>query len=192
MIYLIAGLLLFLGVHSVRIFADDWRTARVAAMGAGAWKGLYSVASLIGFLLIVHGYGLTRQAPVELWMPPLWTRHVTALLTLPIFILLAAAYVPGSHIKAWVKHPMMLSVKLWALAHLLSNGRLADVLLFGGFTLWAALAFRAARQRDRQQSVFYLAAGWSRDVIVIAIGLAAWVAFALYLHSALIGVRPFG
>ena len=192
MIYLIAGLVLFLGVHSVRIVADDWRTARIAHLGAGAWKGLYALASIIGFVLIVYGYGVSRQAPVDLWMPPAWTRHVTSLLTLPIFILLAAAYVPGTHIKAKLKHPMMLSVKLWALAHLLSNGRLADVLLFGGFAVWAALAFRAARQRDRQQALTYQASGLSRDFIVVAIGLVAWAAFAFYLHGALIGVRPFG
>jgi uncharacterized membrane protein len=192
MIYLIAGLVLFLGVHSVRIVADDWRTARIAGMGAGAWKGLYTVVSIVGFILIVYGYGLSRQTPINLWMPPFWTRHVTALLTLPIFILLAAAYVPGSHIKATLKHPMMLSVKLWAFAHLLSNGRLDDVLLFGGLGVWAALAFRAARQRDRQSGVTYQAVGASRDVIVVVIGLVAWVAFAFFLHGALIGVRPFG
>lgn len=192
MTYLIVGLVLFLGTHSVRIAADGWRTERIAKMGAGPWKGLYSVASIIGFVLIIYGYGLSRQAPVDLWMPPLWTRHVTALLTLPIFIMLAAAYVPGSHIKASLKHPMTLSIKLWALAHLLSNGRLADVLLFGGFALWAALAFRAARQRDRAQSISYKAVSWARDVVVVAIGLAVWVAFAFYLHGALIGVRPFG
>jgi len=192
MIYLIAGLVLFLGVHSIRIFADDWRTARVAQMGAGAWKGLYSLASIAGFVLIIYGYGLARHEPVNLWVPPLWTRHITALLTLPVFILLAAAYVPGTRIKAMLKHPMMLGVKLWALAHLLSNGRLDDVLVFGGFLVWATLGFRAARQRDRQQGLTYQAAGLSRDFIVIAIGLAAWVVFAFYLHGALIGVRPFG
>ena len=192
MIYLIAGLVLFLGVHSVRIVADDWRAARISGIGEGPWKGLYSLASLIGFVLIVYGYGLSRQAPVDLWMPPAWTRHLTALLTLPVFILLAAAYVPGTAIKAALKHPMMLGVKLWALAHLLSNGRLDEVMLFGAFLLWSALAYRAAGQRDRRQGVVYQAAGWSRDVFAVAIGLLAWGAFALYLHGVLIGVRPFG
>lgn len=135
MIYLVAGLVLFLGLHSVRIFAEDWRTARIAQRGESVWKGLYSAISIVCFVLIVYGYGLSRQAPVDLWTPPLWTRHVTALLTLPVFILLAAAYVPGTTIKATLHHPMMLSVKLWAAAHLLSNGRLSDVLLFGGFML---------------------------------------------------------
>ncbi len=192
MTYLVAGLLIFLGVHSVRIFADDWRSARIAGLGALAWKGMYSVVSIAGFALIVSGYGLAREAPVTLWNPPSWTRHLTALLTLPVFTLLAAAYVPGSHIKAKFKHPMMLGIKLWALAHLMSNGRLDDVLLFGGFALWSALAFRAARQRDRQSGVTYQATGIARDLAVIAIGLVVWVAFAFNLHGTLIGVRPFG
>lgn len=192
MTLLLAGLAVFLGVHSVRIFADDWRTARIAAMGPNGWKALYSVISIVGFVLIVYGYGLSREAPVDLWNPPRWTRHLAALLTLPVFILIAAAYVPGTHIKATLKHPMILGVKAWALAHLLSNGRLADVILFGAFLAWAILDFRAARQRDRQQGLTYAAAGVTRDIVVVVIGLAAWAAFALYLHAPLIGVRPFG
>ncbi len=192
MIYLITGLVLFLGVHSVRIVAEPWRTRRIAQLGDGTWKGVYSLLSIVSFVLIVYGYGLSRQAPVDLWMPPVWTRHLAALLTLPVFVLLVAAYVPGSHIKAKFKHPMTLAVKLWAGAHLLSNGRLADVLLFGGFLLWAAFVFRAARQRDRQQSITYVAHGWSRDVIAVVVGMLLWVVFATYLHAVLIGVRPFG
>jgi uncharacterized membrane protein len=191
MIYLVIGLLLFLGVHSTRVFAEGWRTQRIANMGGGAWKGLYSLISIAGFVLLIYGYGLSRQNPVDLWMPPLWTRHAAALLTLPIFVLLAAAYIPGTAIKAKLKHPMMLSVKLWAIAHLLSNGRLGDVLLFGGFLLWAVLAFSAARKRDRAQGITYASAGAMRDVMAIVIGLVAWVVFALYLHGVLIGVRPF-
>lgn len=189
---LLAGLALFLGVHSVRIFADDWRTARVARMGPLAWKGIYSVVSLAGFVLLVYGYGMSRQSPVDLWLPPVWTRHLAALLTLPVFILFAAAYIPGTRIKEKLRHPMILGVKAWAIAHLLSNGRLGDVVLFGAFLLWAILDFRAARQRDRAQGTTYAAGGTARDIIVVVIGLAAWAAFALYLHGPLIGVRPFG
>ncbi len=192
MIYLVTGLVLFLGIHSVRIVAEPWRTHRIAQMGAGTWKGVYSLLSIVSFILIVYGYGLSRQAPIDLWMPPVWTRHLAALLTLPVFVLLVAAYVPGSHIKAVFKHPMTLAIKLWAGAHLLSNGRLGDVLLFGGFLLWSAFLFRAARQRDRQQSITYVAIGWSRDVIAIVAGLLLWGVFATYLHGVLIGVRPFG
>jgi len=189
---LLIGLVVFLGAHSVRIFAEDWRSARVQKMGAGAWKGAYALVSIVGFVLIVWGYGETRAMPVELWQPPIWTRHLAALLTLPAFVLLAAAYVPGTRIKAAVKHPMVLGVKLWAFAHLIANGRLADVILFGAFLLWAILDFRAARRRDRITGAVYKAGPALRDVIAIGVGILAWAVFAMYLHAAWIGVRPFG
>lgn len=192
MTLLIAGLVIFLGLHSTRVFAEGWRKGRISAWGEGGWKGAYSVLSLISFVMIIYGYSASRQAPVDLWMPPLWTRHVTALLTLPMFVMLVAAYVPGTHIKAALKHPMTLSVKLWALAHLVSNGRLGDVLLFGGFLAWAVLVFIAARKRDRAQGVTYTATGWSKDAIAVVVGLIVWVVFALYLHAKLIGVSPLG
>lgn len=192
MTWLILGLVLFLGVHSVRIVADGWRTATLARVGEGAWKGLYALASLAGFALIVWGYDEARMAPVDLWFPPLWTRHLAALLTLPAFVLLVAAYVPGNHLKAALGHPMLAGTKLWALAHLASNGRLADLLLFGGFLVWSALCFRAARRRDRAAGLARPAASGARTALAIAAGVIAWAAFALYLHGALIGVRPFG
>ena len=133
MTYLVLGLVLFLGVHSTRIFADDWRTRQIARLGEGAWKGLYSVASLAGFALLVWGYGQTRIDPVVVWDPPTWTRHLAALLMIPAFVLVVAAYVPGNRIKAAVGHPMVAGVKVWAIAHLLSNGRLGDIVLFGVF-----------------------------------------------------------
>ena len=146
---LVLGLLLFLGVHSTRIVADGWRTATIARIGPLPWKGLYALASIAGFLLIVWDYGQARQQPMELWQPPAAMRHVTALLMLPVFVLFVAPYVPKNWFRAKLKHPQVLSAKLWAVAHLLSNGMLADVLLFGGFLAWAVLSFRAARQRDR-------------------------------------------
>ena len=192
MLILVAGLLIFLGLHSVRIFADDWRTARLAQWGESRWKGLYSLVSIAGFVLLVWGYGLARATPIDLWQPPVFTRHLASLLTLPAFVLLAAAYVPGTRIKARLGHPMILGVKLWALAHLLANGRLADVLLFGGFLVWAIFDFRAARVRDRQAGLVLPPGRASRDLLALAAGLAAWVVFALFLHGWLIGVRPFG
>jgi uncharacterized membrane protein len=149
MTVLILGLLLFLGAHSVRIFADGWRARQVARLGEGKWKGVYSVVSAIGFVLIVWGYGLARADPVFLWSPPLWTRHVAGLLTVPAFILLAAAYVPGNRIKAKVGHPMVAGVKVWAFAHLLANGTLAAVVLFGAFLVWAVAEFASARGGGR-------------------------------------------
>ncbi|MFN7641877.1 MAG: NnrU family protein [Burkholderiales bacterium] len=189
---LVLGLVLFLGVHSVRVFADGWRGSLIARRGEGAYKGLYSLASIAGFALIVWGYGLARTAPVDLWLPPVWTRHLSALLTIPAFVLLAAAYVPGTRIKAAVGHPMVLGVKTWAFAHLIANGRLADVVLFGGFLAWAVLLYIASRRRDRRNGTRYVLGPASRDMIAIAAGLGAWAAFAFWLHGALIGVRPFG
>jgi uncharacterized membrane protein len=192
MTVLILGLAIFLGAHSVRIIAEDWRTRQIERLGPNGWKGVYSIVSLLGFVLIVWGYGITRIEPVDIWMPALWTRHVAALLTLPAFILLAAAHVPGNRIKATLHHPMILGVKVWALAHLISNGRAADVVLFGAFLAWAVFDFRAARQRDRRNAIDHPAGTLAGDVITVAAGLGAWVVFALYLHAWLIGVRPFG
>jgi uncharacterized membrane protein len=192
MTLMILGLVLFLGAHSVRIFAEDWRTARIAQMGPNGWKAAYSVVSLVGFVLICYGYGLSRQAPIDLYNPPVWTRHLAALLTVPAFILLAASKVPGTYMKQAVKHPMVAGVKAWAIAHLVANGRLADVVLFGAILAWAILDFKAARGRDKAQGLAYPAKSVGRDIAAVVIGLVAWAAFALYLHAPLIGVRPFG
>jgi len=189
---LILGLVLFLGAHSVRIVADGWRAQMIGRLGEGPWKGLYSVVSLAGLALIVYGYGLARQQPVVLWNPPFATRHAASLLTLLAFLLLAAAYVPRNAIKAKLHHPMVLSVKTWALAHLISNGNLADVLLFGGFLLWSVLDFRAARQRDRAQSTQYPAGTAAGTAGAVVAGLVAWAAFAFWAHAPLIGVSPMG
>ena len=192
MSYLVLGLVLFLGVHSVRIVADGWRTQMRARLGEGAWKGLYSVASVVGLVLVVWGYGLARQQPVVLWNPPVGMRHAASLLTLIAFVLLAAAYVPRNVFKAKLHHPMVLSVKVWALAHLISNGNLADVVLFGAFLLWAVLSFRAARQRDRAQNTVYAPGTAAGTGIAVVVGTAAWAGFAFWAHVWLIGVAPLG
>jgi uncharacterized membrane protein len=191
MITLVAGLVVFLGAHSVRVFADDWRTARIASMGEQRWKLVYSLVSIAGFALIVYGYGQARHAPVVLYTPPVWTRHLAALLTLPAFVLLAAAYVRGTRIKARVGHPMVLGVKVWAFAHLLANGTLADVILFGAFLAWAVVDYLAARRRDRVAGVTYASGPISRDLIAVGAGGLAWAIFGFVLHGPLIGVRPF-
>ncbi len=189
---LIAGLILFLGVHSLRIAGEGWRTRAIARWGAGAYKGLYTLLSLLGFALIVWGYGMARQEPVVLWPSPRWMRHLAALLVLASFVLLAAAYVPGNTIKARLHHPMVLGVKVWALAHLLANNTLADVLLFGAFLAWAVLDFRSARQRDRAAGTVYPPGSSGKTVVTVAVGLVAWAVFAFWLHGWLIGVKPFG
>jgi uncharacterized membrane protein len=192
MTLLLLGLALFLGVHSTRIVADGWRSATIARVGEKPWKAIYSLLSIAGFVLLVIGYGAARQSPVVLFVPPVWTRHLAALLTIPAFVLLAAAYVPGNAIKRAVGHPMLAGVKVWALAHLLANGTLADVLLFGTFLAWAVLGFIAARRRDRAAGTTYPAGPGSRTAIAIAVGLVAWAVFAFALHRPLIGVAPFG
>jgi uncharacterized membrane protein len=192
MTILILGLVIFLGMHSIRIVADDSRTALRARFGALGWKAGYGLVSLVGFVLIVVGYGLARQQPVVLWVPPIPTRHIAALLTAIAFVLLAAAYVPRNRIKASLRHPMLLAVKVWALAHLLANGNLADVILFGSFLIWAILCFSAARRRDRAQAIRYAPGTMGGTLATLAIGLVAWALFAMGLHQALIGVRPFG
>ena len=186
---LILGLVIFLGAHSVRIFADPWRTGVRARIGENAYKGLYTLAALVGFALIIWGYGQARQQ-MPLWDPPAFMRHATALLMLPVFVLFVATYVPRNGIKAKVHHPMVLSVKLWAFAHLLSNGNLADVLLFGGFLAWAILSFTAARKRDRAVGKVYPAGTLQGTIVCVIAGLAIYAAFVMGLHTWMIGVRP--
>ncbi|MCM2347281.1 MAG: NnrU family protein [Acidovorax soli] len=192
MSYLVLGLVLFLGMHSVRIVADGWRTQTLARMGELPWKGLYSLVSALGLALIVWGYGLARQQPVVLWVPPIGMRHAASLLTLIAFILLAAAYVPRNALKARLHHPMVLGVKVWALAHLISNGNLADVVLFGSFLLWAVLSFRAARQRDRAQGAVVAPGTAVGTGATLVVGAVAWAGFAFWAHALLMGVSPLG
>ena len=192
MTYLILGLIIFLGIHAVRIFADGFRTRTIERIGLKPWKGIYALLSLAGFVLLVYGYGLSRAEGEFLWNPPRWTYHVTALLMLFSFILVVAAYMPGTRIKASIGHPMVMGVKVWAFAHLLSNGRVGDVVLFGAFLAWAVADYVAARRRDRAAGTVYVSLGASRDVIAVVGGLVGYVAFALWLHFWLIGVKPFG
>ena len=193
MVVLVIGLVLFLGVHSTRIVAPDFRARFIAQRGEGAWKGLYSIVSLIGFVLIVWGYGLSRLDPVVLYVPPEWLRHVSLLIMLPVFILLAAAYLPG-HIKARAKHPMLVAVKLWALAHLIANGTLADLLLFGAVLAWAVVDRISVKRRPVEAPGHGASAPPSarNDAIAVVVGLALYVAFVLFLHRWLIGVSPIG
>ncbi len=192
MVWLVLGLVLFLGAHLPVAVANGWRSQVVAQRGLGAWKGVVSVLSLLGFVLLIWGYGQARLQPVVLWTPPVATRHLAALLTLVAFVFLAAAYVPRNAIRARLGHPMVLAVKVWALAHLLANGTLADVLLFGSFLVWAVLSFRAARQRDRAAGLQRASGTVAGTLGAVVLGGVAWAVFALWAHVALIGVRPFG
>jgi uncharacterized membrane protein len=192
MTMLIAGLVLFLGPHSVRILAERWRTRQIARIGELPWKGIYSLISIAGFVLLIWGFGEARLQPVLLYVPPLALRHANALFTLIAFVLVAAAYIPRNHFKAKLGHPMLAGVKVWALGHLLATGMLHDVLLFGAFLIWAVAGFAVSRRRDRLAGVVYPAGTAFGDVLSIAIGIAAWAVFAFFLHARWIGVAPFG
>ena len=144
---LLLGLIVFFGVHSVSIVAPGWRSAQIARRGERAWKGIYSIAAGVGLALLIVGYGMARREPVVLYTPPVALRHVALLLMLPVFPLLFAAYLPGRLSRA-ARHPMLLAVKLWATAHLLANGTLADVLLFGGFLAWAVADRISVKRRS--------------------------------------------
>lgn len=192
MILLLLGLIIFLGAHSVRIYADDWRSQQIARLGEKKWKGAISLASLLGLVLIIYGFGQARMDPVVLWQAPVWARHSVPLLTLPAFMLIVAGSIPGNRIKQKIGHPMVAGTGLWAFAHLLANGRLAGVLLFGAFTAWALVDFIAARRRDKLAGTVYPEGTMDVDRRVLIFGFVGWLAFVLFLHSWLIGVRPYG
>ncbi len=188
MTVLVLGLILFLGVHSLSIVNEPLRDRLVARLGEWPYKGLYSLVALAGLLAIVWGYGLARQAPVLLYAPPTWLSHVAMVLLLPVFPLFLAAYLPG-RIKLKLKHPMLVAVKLWALAHLLANGMAHDVLLFGSFLAWA-VADRISLKRRQPRAVPALPASGFNDLIAVVLGLAIYGAFITGGHYWLIGVEP--
>jgi uncharacterized membrane protein len=187
---LILGLIVFLGTHSIAIVAPGLRDRVRARLGDNGWKALYGIVSLLGFVLIVKGFALARYESAVLYTPPHWLRHVAFLLMLPVFPLLFASYLPG-RIKTAAKHPMLAAVKFWALAHLLANGRLADVLLFGGFLAWA-VADRISLKRRPPQNIKVAPPGRFNDAIAVIAGLGTYVLFILWAHVRLFGVSPLG
>jgi uncharacterized membrane protein len=188
---LVAGLILFLGVHSVSIVAPDWRQAQIARRGERTWKGVYALVSLAGLLLLIYGYGVARHAPVVLYTPPLALRHVALVLMIPVFPLFIAAYFPG-RIQRSAKHPMLLAVKFWATAHLLANGTLADVLLFGGFLLWAVADRISVKRRAVPHAVPGAPPSPLNDLIAVIGGLVVYAAFLFWIHVRMTGVSPLG
>ena len=209
MTQLILGLILFLGAHSVRIWADGWRNQTIQAYGEKAFKGVYDLVSILGFYLLVVGYGEARLQTVALWNPPIFTKHISMLLMLLSSILLMATYIPRNHFKMRLGHPMVLSVKVWALSHLLANGNLADLVLFGSFLIWAVLNFRSARARDRalllnlndaeDPAAEPLTESESTNqpkllstIITLVGGIAIWALITFVLHAKIVGVSPMG
>ncbi|MCL7943746.1 NnrU family protein [Marinobacter sp. ATCH36] len=185
---LIVGLVLFLGVHSLSIVNEPLRNRLHASLGEAAFKGLYGLASLVGLVLIVWGYGAARMDPTVIYVPPGWLKHLSFLLLVPVFPLLFATYFPG-RIKAKVGHPMLVAVKLWALAHLLANGMLHDLLLFGSFLAWAVVD-RISMKRRTQRPIPTAPATRANDAIAVIGGLAVYVVMVIWAHQWLFGVAP--
>ena len=185
MTWLILGIVIFLGVHSVSIFAITWRDAMAARLGH-AWRALYSLFSIIGFMLIVYGYGLARLNPTVLYTPPIGFHYASSVLMIFVFPLIFATYLPGK-IQSAMKHPMLVATKTWAFAHLLSNGTVADVLLFGGFLAWA-VADRISMKRRQPRKIPSLPSNSYNDIIAITLGLIMFAAFLHVLHTRLIGM----
>jgi len=186
---LIAGLVLFLGLHSTRIVADGVRSRFIERHGAGPWRGLYSLVSVAGLGLIIWGYGLTLHAPVVVRDPPHWMREVTAAINLAASILFVAAYVPRNHFKTWFGHPMVLGTAVWALAHLLSVRTAADVILFVSFLAWAVVCFASLRARDRAAGVQRVVPQGARSALAVVIGVVLWLVLGFWLHGPVIGIR---
>ncbi|MEX6508386.1 NnrU family protein [Jiella sp. M17.18] len=187
---LVAGLIVFLGLHSLRIFFEGGRATALARLGEARFKGAYSVLSLIGLVLLVYGYGVARDNAVALYDPPTGLRHLTLALVPIAFILVASAYGPIGHIKAAVRHPMVLGVALWAFGHLLSNGTSADVVLFGASFVWALLDYASSLRRTAREGTEPVAKGVRGDIGAVVIGLVLAGIFVGGLHRWLFGVSP--
>jgi len=188
---LVLGLALFLGMHAIRVPGEQRRSGMIARMGKDKYRMVFTLTSIAGLVLIVYGYGQARLDPVFLWSPPVFTRHLAALLMLVSMVLLAAAFVPMNHLKAKLAHPMTLSVKVWALAHLIANGTLADLLLFGSFLVWAVMVFKSARRRASPMLVKGEEPTKVGTLMTVIVGVLGWLVFAAWLHVRLIGVSPF-
>ncbi|KND61539.1 NnrU family protein, required for expression of nitric oxide and nitrite reductase (Nir and Nor) [Candidatus Burkholderia verschuerenii] len=189
MFIFVAGLVVFLGMHSISIVAPAWRDAQVNRLGEGPWKGLYSVISIASFIAMIYGYGMARAQPVALYMPPMGLKHLTFLLMLPVFPFLIAAYFPG-RVRRLVRHPMLWALILWSASHLLCNGTLNDVLVFGGFLLWAVADLISVSSRTKVRAVRGAPASAANDAIVIVVGLALYALMLFWAHAHLIGVSP--
>lgn len=186
---LVLGLFLFLGTHGLRIGGDGMRDRLLGYLGPAYFRMLYSLVSALAFAMLIYGFGMARDAPVPLWTPPPAMKHVAYFLTLVAMVLMVAAYVPRNAIKAKLHHPMVLSVKTWALAHVLSNGNLAHLILFGSILLWSVLLFKASRARDKRNQVVYASGNWSSTVLTLEIGIALWLVLVAWAHGWLIGVQ---
>ncbi|WP_084396832.1 NnrU family protein [Henriciella aquimarina] len=188
MVYLIAGLVLFFGCHLFSSFRSRaaGRDLRVR-MGYGPYMGLYSLVAVAGLVLIVIGYGAMRPSMV-VWSPPVGLKHLNVLIQLFAFVILFAAYTPTGRIKKTLKHPMLVGVKLWATGHLLANGELNSIILFGSFLAYAVIDRIAVKKRGDNGPPADVKPALMGDVFAVAIGTGLWVAMLLWLHPILFGM----
>ncbi len=187
MFFFVFALLLFLITHSIRIVAPGWREAMIDKIGQAAWRGIYSVVSITTLGLLIYTFAASRSVTPVLYSPPVWFAHVTLLLMLIAVILLMVSILPAGRLAVWTKHPMLASVKVWALAHLLANGEANSVLLFSGFLIWAVTA-RISAKRQKVEPRSFKSIKW--DVIAVVSGAAFYAVFVMFLHEILIGVSP--
>ncbi|MDX0162938.1 NnrU family protein [Sinorhizobium meliloti] len=191
MAILVLGIIIFLGMHLVRVVAPGFRAGIIDSRGKGTWMGLYTIVSLVGLCLIIYGFSQARGETGMLYDPPTFLGHIALLLMLVAFIVLAAGFLPAGRIAVALKHPQVLSIKIWALAHLLANGETSSVLLFGSFLAWAVILRISLKRRERAgEKVLPVFKSARNDVLAVVIGLVAFVLFVWKLHELLIGVQP--
>jgi uncharacterized membrane protein len=190
MAILVLGLVIFLGLHSTRIVSESGREKAIARIGEGPWKGIYSLISVVGFVLIVWGFARARYDAPQLWTPPTWGRHITMLLMLVAPILLASFHFKRSHIAVITHHPMLWSVLLWSLAHLFANGSAADLVLLGAFLVWSAADLASSYARDRSNRVVYPEPQLAATAGAVVVGLVLYAALLGGLHLWLFGMSP--
>ncbi|HEV7322151.1 MAG TPA: NnrU family protein [Ensifer sp.] len=191
MAILVLGIILFLGLHLIRVVAPGFRAGVIESRGKGTWMAIYAVFSLIGLCLIIYGFGQARSETGMLYNPPVFLRHIALLLMLFAFISAAAGFLPAGRIAVALKHPQVLSIKIWALAHLLANGETSSVLLFGSFLAWAVILRISLKRRERAgERVLPVFKSSANDVLAVVIGLVVYVLFVWKLHEWLIGVAP--
>lgn len=187
---MILGLLVFVAPH-VLVTRRDARASVIAAIGEGPYKALFSLVSIIGVILIGWGFARYRASGwIDVWSPPSWTRHLTVALVWPAIVMIVAAYIPGN-IKRRLKHPMLAGIKLWALAHLISNGDLGSILLFGGILAWAVFDRISLKSRTDPGAPAIPVGGARQDVIAVIVGTLVYLALGLWFHPWVIGVPVF-
>jgi uncharacterized membrane protein len=190
LLILVIGLVVLLGAHVFVTFREA-RARLIAQLGQNGYRALFSVVAIVGLALIVWGYGDYRAHEwIQIWSPPALMGHITVGLMLLSVIFIAASFI-SNHIKNWLHHPMLASVKTWALAHLLSNGDLGSILLFGSFLAWGVYARIAAKRRG-DLGATSAPAGWTNDAIVVVVGIGIFLALGYYFHPYVIGVPVFG